>query len=60
MLPVGWVGQVFDADGRVVDDDIVAQLTRVGSEVVRVARQMAAHGTCDYADRPELVASPRP
>jgi FMN reductase len=50
VLPVARSGQSFDADGRLVDEAVAAQLRALGAEVVRAARQFQAHGTCDYAD----------
>jgi FMN reductase len=48
--PVAQAWQTFDADGRLVDDMVAAQLRELGAEVVRAARQFQAEGTCDYAD----------
>ena len=48
--PVAQSWQTFDADGRLVDDMVAAQLRELGAEVVRAARQFQAEGTCDYAD----------
>jgi FMN reductase len=60
VLPVARSRRVFDADSRLLDGDVGAQLSALGGEVVRAARQMATHGTCDYADRFELAARPAP
>jgi FMN reductase len=48
--PVAQSWRTFDADGRLVDDMVAAQLSELGAEVVRAARQFQAEGTCDYAD----------
>lgn len=50
VLPVARAGQSFDADGRILDEAVAAQLRALGAEVVRAARQFHAEGTCDYAD----------
>jgi hypothetical protein len=47
---VAQVWQAFDEDGRVRDDRVAGQLEALGAEVVRAARQMAAHGKCDYSE----------
>lgn len=54
VLPVGRSWQVFDDHGTVHDPGVEAQLLWLGAEVVRAAGQMAAHGTCDYVDRPSV------
>jgi FMN reductase len=56
VLPLGMASRVFDADGRVQDSGVEAQLRALGAEVVRAARQMVTHGTCDYADRPPATS----
>lgn len=58
VLPVGRSWQAFAADGAIRDRDVEAQLQGLGAEVVRAARQMTTHGTCDYADRAELADLP--
>jgi FMN reductase len=50
VLPVAQSWQSFNADGRLVDEAVAAQLRALGAEVVRAARQFQAEGTCDYAD----------
>jgi FMN reductase len=50
VLPVARSWQAFDADGRLVDEPVAAQLRTLGAEVVRAARQFQTRGTCDYAD----------
>jgi FMN reductase len=42
--------QVFDPDGRVVDEAVRQQLHGLGVEVARAAAQFRTEGTCDYAD----------
>lgn len=49
VMPIARAAQVFDEEGDVRDRLIGEQLQRLGHEVVRAARQMTAHGTCDYA-----------
>lgn len=60
VLPVGRSWQVFAADGTIRDETVETQLRGLGAEVVRAAAQMTAHGTCDYAERAELVRGPGP
>ena len=57
VLPVGKSWQVFASDGTIRDEGVEAQLLGLGGEVVRAAQQMAAHGTCDYADRPAAATA---
>jgi FMN reductase len=57
VLPIPRAAQAFDEEGHPRDPATGAQLTALGREVVRAARQMAAHGYCDYSDRPN--AAPR-
>jgi FMN reductase len=52
VLPVGRSWQVFASDGVIRDEGMETQLLGLGGEVTRAAHQMAAHGTCDYADHP--------
>jgi FMN reductase len=54
VLPVAQSWQVFDPDGRLVDDMVAAQLRELGAEVVRAARQFQADGTCDYAENAQF------
>jgi FMN reductase len=58
VMPVPQSWQSFDADGRLIDDAIAAQLRALGAEVARAARQFEADGTCDYAEdrRPSAIA----
>jgi FMN reductase len=62
VLPVPQSWQSFDPDGHLKDEAVAGQLRRLGSEVVRAARQFQANGTCDYAeDAPfQPTAEPRP
>src|SRR5262245_8199632 len=57
VMPIPRAAQAFDEEGRPRDPATGAQLHALGREVVRAARQMAAHGYCDYSDRPD--AAPR-
>jgi len=50
VLPVAQSWQSFDPDGHLTDEGVAAQLRKLGTEVVRAARQFQAEGTCDYAD----------
>jgi FMN reductase len=50
VLPVSQSWQSFDPDGNLKDETVAAQLRRLGSEVVRAARQFQTDGTCDYAE----------
>lgn len=50
VLPVAQSWQSFDPDGHLKDEAVAAQLRRLGTEVVRAARQFQAEGTCDYAN----------
>jgi FMN reductase len=58
VMPVPQSSRSFDADGRLIDDAIAAQLRGLGAEVARAARQFLTDGTCDYADdrRPAVGA----
>ena len=47
-VPTAW--EVFDEEGRARDPDIELQLRKLGSEVVRAARQFVSHGYCDYSE----------
>ena len=49
VLPVAQSWQSFDPDGHLKDEAVATQLRKLGSEVVRAARQFRAGGTCDYA-----------
>jgi FMN reductase len=50
VLAVAQARQVFDLDGRVVDEAVEQQLRALGAEVTRAAAQFRREGTCDYAD----------
>ena len=50
VLPVAQSWQSFDPDGHLKDEAVAAQLRRLGTEVVRAARQFQAEGACDYAN----------
>ena len=50
VLPVAQSWQSFDPDGHLKDEAVAAQLSRLGAEVVRAARQFQTDGTCDYAE----------
>jgi FMN reductase len=57
VMPVAQSWGAFDAEGRLTDEAIAAQLRALGEEVARAARQFKTDGTCDYAeDRPYTVA----
>ena len=45
VIPVASAFRVFDAEGRVTDEDIELQLRTLGAEVVRVAARFADHAT---------------
>jgi len=45
VVPVPVAARAFDADGRVHDDGVAAQLRMLGGEVVRVARRFADDGS---------------
>jgi FMN reductase len=49
VLPVAQSWQVFDPDGRLIDDGVGEQLRALGAEVARAAVQFQRTGTCDYA-----------
>ena len=51
VLPISQAWQAFDDAGNVTDDDVAKQLSRLGVEVCRAARQVSDTGTCDYADQ---------
>jgi FMN reductase len=50
VLAVAQSRQVFDPEGRVLDDAVDQQLRALGAEVARAAAQFRTEGTCDYAD----------
>jgi FMN reductase len=50
VLAVAQSRNVFDADGRLIDDAVGQQLRALGAEVARAAAQFRNEGTCDYAD----------
>jgi len=49
VMPIPQAARVFDVSGTPLDVHVEGQLRRLGREVVRAARQMAAHGQCDYS-----------
>ncbi len=51
VLPIARAWQVFDETGKIQDGNLAEQLAGLGREVVRAAQQLAATGTCDYAER---------
>jgi hypothetical protein len=57
VLPVAQSWQVFDPDGRLIDDRIGVQLRALGAEVARAAFQFQRTGTCDYAEGQKLGVS---
>jgi FMN reductase len=61
VVPVAAAARVFDQDGRVQDAAIEAQLTTLGSEVVRVAERFTAdspvHRLTECDDAAERVAA---
>ena len=54
VLPISQASQVFDDQLNVTDDRIGQQLTKLGEEVARAARQVSDSGTCDYAEHAKL------
>lgn len=50
VLAVAQARQVFDPEGRLVDDAVHQQLRALGAEVARAAAQFRTEGNCDYAD----------
>jgi FMN reductase len=50
VLPIPRAGQAFDEAGQPRDARTGEQLDVLGREVVRAARQMSAHGSCDYSE----------
>jgi FMN reductase len=57
VLPVAHSWQVFDPEGRLIDDKVGTQLRALGAEVTRAAFQFQGTGTCDYAERLHVQAS---
>jgi FMN reductase len=49
VLPIPRAGQAFDEAGQAREGRTAEQLQALGREVVRAARQMSAHGYCDYS-----------
>ena len=49
VLPIPRAGQAFDEAGQPRELRTGEQLQALGREVVRAARQMSAHGFCDYS-----------
>jgi FMN reductase len=60
VLAVAQARQVFDPDGRVVDEAVDQQLRALGAEVARAAAQFRSDGTCDYADGRQFQPAGRP
>jgi FMN reductase len=58
VLPVSQSWKSFDPDGRLIDENVAAQLRNLGAEVVRAAAQFRAEGTCDYAEERQFAALP--
>jgi FMN reductase len=58
VLPIPRAGQAFDEAGQPRDARTREQLHALGREVVRAARQMSAHGSCDYSE-PGVELTPR-
>jgi FMN reductase len=56
VVPIGAAARVFDADGRIRDEGVEAQLRLLGSEVVRVAERFAADGSLHRASECEEAA----
>lgn len=50
VVPIPQAPRAFDDAGQARDPQLEAQLRQLGREVARAARQMAAHGVCDYSD----------
>jgi FMN reductase len=50
--------QVFDPEGRVIDEAVRQQLRGLGVEVARAAAQFRREGTCDYADNRQFEPAP--
>jgi len=51
VLPIPQAARFFDEAGSVLDPQIGQQLSALGREVARAARQFAFEGHCDYADQ---------
>ena len=49
VMPIPYASQAFDEAGAPRDARVGDQLRALGAEVVRAARQMSAHGRCDYS-----------
>ncbi len=54
VLPISQASQVFDDQGKVTDDRVAQQLTKLGEEVARAASQVSNSGTCDYAEHAQV------
>ena len=50
VLPISQAAQVIDDQGNVTDERVAQQLTKLGEEVAKAARQVSLSGTCDYAE----------
>ncbi len=55
VLPISQAYQAFDDAGNVTDEGVGSQLSRLGVEVCRAARQVAENGTCDYAEQAQVT-----
>jgi FMN reductase len=49
VLPIAMAWQVFDQEGKILDDNLQAQLEGLGREVYRAAKQFQTDNRCDYA-----------
>ena len=63
VVPVASAWRVFDAEGRILDDSVEAQLERLGQEVVRVSDRFASdpalhrqHECAEAADRVAMAS----
>jgi FMN reductase len=56
VMPIPQASRAFDASGAPRDVQVEGQLRLLGREVVRAARQMAAHGQCDYSANTATVS----
>jgi FMN reductase len=61
VVPVASAWRVFDAEGRILDESVEAQLERLGEEVVRVSERFASdpalHRQQECAEAADRVAS---
>jgi FMN reductase len=56
VLPVAQSWQVFDPDGRLIDEAVADQLRALGAEVTRAAYQFERDGRCDYSESSQFAA----